>query len=642
MAVKKGKVSVTTENIFPIIRKWLYSDHDIFVRELVSNCSDAIAKHKRLVALGEIDPIPEGETYRMDVIYDKEAGTISFIDNGIGMTEEEIDKYINQIAFSGAMDFVEKYKEQSTDNSGIIGHFGLGFYSSFMVADKVKIETKSWLKKEAAVIWESEDGMEFTIAPSKKKDRGTVITLTFSEEAQKIFDGFKLREILRKYCSFMPYELFFTDLAADKERQEREEKSKAEKEEKGEEYTPYVPEVEPVNDTTPLWTKSPKDCTDEEYKSFYRQVFSDMREPLFWIHLNMDYPFTLQGILYFPKTDNVYQNLEGRIKIYNHQVFVADNIQEIIPEFLFLLRGCLDCSDLPLNVSRSALQQDEYVKKLSTHIIRKVSDKINEVFKQDRAAFEGYWSDISIFVKYGMLREEKFYDKVKDICLFKTIDRKYYTLEELTKDKDTVRYTQSPDQQAAYIDIAREKGFDVVVLDEELDNNFISFLEYKQNKIHFKRVDAEFEGENASEEDQNNLQEFFQLATGEEKLKISVLALGEDQLPSYIRETEEARRMQEMRKQFEKMRTGKEDDPYKDMDSMFPVEQDLILNSDHPLIFRLKALYGVSSEKEKLDQIALHLYDQARLSHGSLDSEGLKRYLKVASDLLTDNAGQIS
>jgi len=641
MTVKKGKVSVTTENIFPIIRKWLYSDQDIFVRELVSNSSDAIAKYKRLVAMGEIKSDCENETYQIDVIYDKENNTISFQDNGIGMSEEEIDKYINQIAFSGAMDFVEKYKEQSTDMSGIIGHFGLGFYSAFMVADYVKIETKSWEEKSPAVVWASEDGMEYEISPSNKKERGTSITLTLSEEAKEIFDGSKFREILSKYCSFMPYTLYFTDVEEEKAREEKEEAEKKEKEEKGEEYTPFIPEKNPINHTEPLWTKSPKDCTDEEYKEFYHQVFSDMRDPLFWIHLNMDYPFTLQGILYFPKTDNVYQNLEGRIKIYNHQVFVADNIEEVIPEFLFLLRGCLDCSDLPLNVSRSALQQDDYVKKLSSHIIRKVSDKISEEFKKDRTAFEGYWQDISVFVKYGMLKEEKFYDKVKDICLFKTVDKKYYTLAELTEEKDTVRYTQAPDQQAAYVDIAKEKGFEVVVLDEDLDNNFISFLEYKQNKIHFKRVDAELEGESGSKEDMDNLQVLFRLASGDEKLNISIVALGEDQLPSYIRETEEARRMQEMRKQFEKMSTGKEDDPYKDLDSMFPLEKDLILNGDHPLIFKLKSLYGISGDEEKLKKIALHLYDQARLSHGSLDSESLKRYLKVSSELLTESSEQI-
>ena len=641
MSIRSGKVSVTTENIFPIIRKWLYSDHDIFMRELVSNSSDAIAKYKRLVTLGEAVGQADQE-FRMDVIFDKTAGTLSFSDNGIGMTAEEVDKYINQIAFSGAMDFVDKYKEQSTDTSGIIGHFGLGFYSAFMVADKVRIDTKSWQENEPAVIWESEDGMEYTISESERTERGSVITLSLSEEALGIFDAYKLKAVLKKYCAFMPYNLYFTDVEADREHLEQEEKEQKEKEEKGEEFTPHLHENLPVNTTQPLWVKSPKECTDEEYKAFYHEVFSDMRDPLFWIHLNMDYPFTLQGILYFPKTNNVYESLEGRIKIYNHQVFVADNLAEVIPEFLFLLRGCLDCSDLPLNVSRSALQQDEYVKKLSSHIVRKVSDKLNDIFSKDRKAYESYWPDISIFVKYGMLKDDKFYDKVKDICLFKTVDHTFPTMGELTENKDTVRYTQAPDQQAAYVEIAQKKGYEIVILDDELDNNFISFLEYKYPNTHFKRVDAEFEGEHGSEEEQKTLQDLFREAAGDDKLDISVVALGADQLPAFIQETEEARRMNEMRKQFEKMRTGAENDPYKDLDSMFPQKKELVLNSDHPIVLRMRGLFGITAEKDKLDKLALHLYDQARLSHGSLDAEGLKRFLKVSADLITEAADKLS
>lgn len=636
MSIRTGKVSVTTENIFPIIRKWLYSDHDIFVRELVSNAADAISKFKRLQELGEAPKTAGEEDFRIDVTYDKDAGTLTFSDNGIGMTAEEIDKYINQIAFSGAMDFVEKYKEQSTDKSGIIGHFGLGFYSAFMVADQVKIETKSFLPEAEAISWESNDGMEYTIAASTKTDRGTVITLTFSDEAKGIFDAFKLQEILKKYCSFMPYDLYFVDCAADKAWLEKEEKERLEKEEKGEEFTPTPKVNNPINNKNPLWAKAPKDCTDEEYKAFYREVFADMREPLFWIHLNMDYPFTLQGILYFPRTNNVYENLEGRIKIYNHQVFVADNLTEVIAEFLFLLKGCLDCSDLPLNVSRSALQQDDYVKKLSGHIIRKVSDKLNEVFKQDRKSFESYWSDISVFVKYGMLRDEKFFDKVKDICLFKTIDNQFFTMSELTAEKDTVRYTQSPEAQAAYVAMAVEKGYRVIVLNEELDNNFISFLEYKYPNTHFKRVDAEFEGEAGSEEEQKQLSELFTQATGDNALEVSVVSLGDKQLPAFIQETEETRRQNEMRKQFERMRTGKEDDPYKDLDQLFPQKRNLVLNSSHPLVLRLRALSGIAKEQKEVDKLALHLYDQARLSHGSLDAEGLKRFLAVNSEIMTE------
>lgn len=640
MKERTGKVSVTTENIFPIIRKWLYTDHDIFVRELVSNCSDAISKHKRLADIGETNADPS--EYKITVTFDRDQGTLTFADNGIGMSANEIDKYINQIAFSGAMDFVEKYKEQSTDASGIIGHFGLGFYSAFMVADKVLIDTKSFLSDEPAVIWESEDGMEYVIKDSERTERGTDIVLYLSEEAKELFDSARIRSVLLKYCSFIQYDLFYVDVISEREAAENEEKTRAEKEEKGEEYLPVPRENKPINTTKPLWTKSPKDCSDEEYISFYHEVFQDMRDPLFWIHLNMDYPFTLQGVLYFPKTDNVYDSLEGRIKIYNHQVFVADNLAEVIPEFLFLLRGCLDCSDLPLNVSRSALQQDDYVKKLSSHIIRKVSDKLNDVFKNDRPAFEGYWSDISIFVKYGMLKDEKFYEKVKEICLFKTVDGKYRTMAELTSDKDTVRYTRAPDKQAAYVDMAVQKGYEVIVLDEELDNNFISFLEYKYPSTHFKRVDAEFEGETAAEEDKKLLEDFFREATGDKTLAISVLSLGPDQLPAFIRETEEARRMNEMRKQFEKMRSGKKDDSMGNLDDMFPDKKDLVLNYDHPLILRLQGLAGVAENKEELALLALHLYDEALLSHGSLDSEGLKRYLRYSSELMTKASERLS
>ncbi len=633
MSVKTGKVTVTTENIFPVIRQWLYSDQDIFVRELVSNCCDAVSKFKRLVELGQATA-DENESYKINVIYDDAAKTIAFEDNGIGMTAEEIEKYIGQIAFSGAMDFVTKYQEQSTDKAGIIGHFGLGFYSSFMVADEVTIDTRSFIPDSEPVLWRSEDGMEYEISESEKTSRGTIITLKLSEEAQAIFNASKIREILRKYCSFVPVEIFFIDTEADKKRAEDEEKLKKEKEEKGEEYTSPVIEPHALNNTSPLWTKKPSECTEEDYKEFYHSVFPDMRDPLFWIHLNMDYPFNLQGILYFPKTDNVYQSLEGRIKIYNHQVFVADNIEEIIPDFLFLLKGCLDCSDLPLNVSRSALQQDEYVKKLSSHIIKKVSDKLNEVFKNDRESFEKYWSDISVFVKYGMMKEEKFYEKTKDICLFKLNGGGFATIAELTDGKDTIRYTTDPKAQAAYISMAENDGFKVIILDEELDNNFISFLEYKYQNFKFKRVDSELSGNEGDAEVKDKLSDLFRKALNNDKLEVSVMGLGKDQMPAFIRETEEARRMAEMREQFEKMRTGKEDDPYKDLDSMFPVKEDLVINTDSPLISKITAMKELGTKDEETDRLALHIFDQAKLAHGSLDSEGLKRFLEYNSKLL--------
>ena len=635
MEQKSGKVSVTTENIFPVIRQWLYSDQDIFVRELVSNCADAVAKLKRLVELGNAK-VQDGEDYKINVIYDDDAKTLVFEDNGIGMTAEEIDKYINQIAFSGALDFVTKYQEQSTDKSGIIGHFGLGFYSAFMVADKVRIDTLSFEEGSEAVSWESEDGMEFTIGSSDRTARGTAVTLTLSEEAQKIFDAGTLRMTLRKYCSFVPVDIFFIDVKADKLHEQNEEKRKKEAEEKGEEFKPSDISYAPINNKNPLWMKKPSECTDEEYISFYHSVFNDGYDPLFWIHLNMDYPFTLQGILYFPKTDNVYQSLEGRIKIYNHQVFVADNIEEIIPDFLFLLQGCLDCSDLPLNVSRSALQQDEYVKKLSGHIIKKVSDKLNELYKNDREAVERYWSDISVFVKYGMMKEEKFYDKVKDICLFKTIDDRHLTMEELTKDKKEIRYTNDKVAQAAYVQMAVNDGFDVIVLDEELDDNFISFLEYKYQDMRFKRVDADLSGEDSDDETRDKIRDFFRRALGDDKLEVSAKALGAEAMPALIMESEQNRRMQDMRKQYEKMNAmnraaGQE--PL-NLDELFPVKVELVVNTDSPLIGQLRAMEALGTKKEQVDRLAQHIFDQAKLAHGTLDAEGLSRYLKYNSELL--------
>lgn len=635
MEIKNGKVSVTTENIFPIIRQWLYSDRDIFIRELVSNCADAIAKYKRLIELGQAES-DGNEDYKIRVIYDDDAKTLAFEDNGIGMTPEEIDKYINQIAFSGAMDFVTKYQEQSTDKSGIIGHFGLGFYSAFMVADKVTINTKSFVKDSEAVTWTSEDGMEYEISGSDKSDRGTIITLKLSEEAIEIFDAATIRMTLRKYCSFIPADLYFIDTKADRLHEESEAKRKKEAEEKGETYEIQDMAYAPINNKEPLWIKKPSECTEEEYKSFYHSAFNDGRDPLFWIHLNMDYPFTLQGILYFPKTDNIYQSLEGRIKIYNHQVFVADNIEEIIPDFLFLLQGCLDCSDLPLNVSRSALQQDDYVKKLSSHIIKKVSDKLNEIFKKERESFEKYWSDISVFVKYGMLKEEKFYDKVKDICLFKTVDGKHMTISELTSDdKKQVRYTVDAKAQAAYIDMSRKDGYEVVVLDEEIDNNFISFLEYKYQDIKFKRVDSEISGEDSDTETKDKIQSFFRTALNDEKLTVIAKAMGTSSIPALIKESEENRRMQEMRKQFERMSGGSSDSPYGNIEEMFPIITELVVNTDSPLIQKLQAWESMGTKDTETKRLAQHVYDQAMLAHGSLDSEGLSRFLEYNSELLS-------
>ena len=642
METKSGKISVTTENIFPVIRQWLYEDKDIFVRELVSNCADAISKHRRLAELGKAEEgaDPKAE-YSIRIVYDDDAGTLAFEDDGIGMTAEEVEKYINQIAFSGALDFVTKYQQESTDKTGIIGHFGLGFYSAFMVADEVTIDTKSFVSDAEAVRWTSKDGMDYEITASDKESRGTVITLKLSDEAKSQFDSATIRMTLRKYCYFAPADIYYVDVKADKLHEEAEAKRKKEAEEKGEEYTAEPVKYVPVNNKSPLWTKKPSECTEDEYKQFYHSVFNDGRDPLFWIHLNMDYPFTLQGILYFPKTDNVYQNLDGRIKIYNHQIFVADNIEEIIPDFLFLLQGCLDCSDLPLNVSRSALQQDEYVKKLSSHIIKKVSDKLNELFKKQREDYEKYWSDISVFVKYGMMKEEKFFEKVEDICLYKTTDGKYKTFAELTEgDHKNIRYTTDAKAQAAYIDMSVQEGYDVVIMDEEIDNNFMSFHEYKKPDNRFQRVDSELSGTDSDEETQNKLKDIFRAALGNEKMPVFAKAMGKEKMPAFIREAEFNRRNKEMREQYERMMRMSNMSP-EEMADMFPETEELVINTDSPLVTKIEALEAQGSEKDTADRLIQHVYDQAKLAHGTLDSEGLERFLKYNSELLAKSVENI-
>ncbi len=625
MHQESGRVSVSTENIFPIIRKWLYSDRDIFLRELVSNASDAISKLKRLVDMGEAQ-LPEDELFRIDVSFDSEAGELMITDNGIGMTTEEIRKYINQIAFSGVMDFVEKYKDKAAEDAGIIGHFGLGFYSAFMVSDQVRIDTLSWQDGAEAASWQSEDGMEYIMAGSEYDQRGSRITLKLSEEGKSFLNSSEIRSILDKYCNFMPYPIYFHDLTA--ERKAAEEAAKADKKDDNEE-TAADKEILPVNNVSPLWLKNPSECTDDEYKEFYRTTFRDFREPLFWIHLNMDYPFKLRGILYFPQTDNVYETLEGRIKIYYNQVFVADNIKEIIPEFLFLLKGCIDCPDLPLNVSRSFLQNDEYVGKLSSNIIRKVSEKLNKLFKDQREDYESYWHDIGVFVKYGMLRDEKFNDRVKEIALFKTVDDKFKTLAELG---DEIYYTPDAKQQVTYIQMAKKRGLEVVIMDHELDNHFMSMIEYKNEGKKFKRVDAELGGKDSESDRTEAFAAIFRAASGIEKLDVKVQSLGEEALPAMILESEENRRIQEMRKQFEKMQ-GKGDDAM-DIDSMFPLQQTLVINEDSPLISRMHALNELPAQREKAEAIAEQVYDLARLGHGSLTAEDMAKFLKRSAELL--------
>jgi molecular chaperone HtpG len=652
MNQERGNVSVSTENIFPIIRKWLYSDRDIFLRELVSNAADANAKLRRLTSIGEIS-LPEEEALTIQVSFDSAAGTLSVIDNGIGMTADEIRKYINQIAFSGVMDFVDTYKDKGVEAGGIIGHFGLGFYSAFMVSDKVRIDTLSWQDGAEAASWESEDGMAYVMGPSEYARRGSCITLTLSEEGKEFLTGSKIREILDKYCNFMPFPIYFTDIEADKARAAREveaakkraEEKQKDKEKKAqdqdaatdadedltddEDLTPAPVDLAMINDTSPLWLKKPSNCTDEEYKSFFHKTFRDYRDPLFWIHLNMDYPFNLKGILYFPRLENAYETLEGRIKIYYNQVFVADNIKEIIPEFLFLLKGTIDCPDLPLNVSRSFLQNDAYVSKLSSHIIRKVSDKLSQLFQNQRADYEKYWQDIGVFVKYGMLREEKFYDRVKDIALYKTVDGDFKVLADLG---DTLLYTPDPKQQIAYVQMAKARGMTVLVMDHELDNHFMSFIEYKHQGKKFRRVDAELGGKDSETAHAEALTALFRKTSGQEKLDVKFQSLGDGALPALIVESEESRRMQEMRKQFERMK-GSGDDSM-DIDSLFPLQTTLVINDDQILVSRLKALGDIHGQEEQADLLARQIYDLARLGHGSLTADDMAAFLKRSTEVL--------
>ena len=520
MEVKKGRISVSTENIFPIIRQWLYSEQDIFIRELVSNAADAIAKLKRLRELGEAEQ--DGEyAPKVTVTLDTEKGILSIEDNGLGMTMDEVDKYINQIAYSGIVDFVERYQEQG--NAGIIGHFGLGFYSAFMVADRVEIESLSWQPGSQAVLWSSEEGIEFEMKQSEKSTVGTVIRLHLGDSAKETYNDIKIRQVLRAYCQFMAVPIFVGD------------------------------DEQPLNNPDPLWLRPAREISADEYKTFYRETFSDYRDPLFWVHLNMDYPFRLKGILYFPQTDNVYESLEGRIKIYYNQVFVADNIKEIIPEFLFLLRGCLDCPDLPLNVSRSFLQNDEYVTKLSAHIVRKVADRLLQVCQTEREDYNTYWRDIGVFVKYGMMQDAKFFERVRPALIFPTTTDDFLTLEELGINPETDKpdpsertepfiafYTPDSTSFAPYIEMASRRGDHVLIMDHEIDNQFMSFLEYTlQGKIRFKRVDAELGGEAADGSlDQDVLSELFSevLADIAPHVQISLQALGEDALPALIHE----------------------------------------------------------------------------------------------------------
>ncbi len=612
MDKNKGNISIHTENIFPIIKKWLYSDKDIFIRELISNGCDAISKLKRLQSLGEATL--EGEQdYKVIVSVNKENGTLKFIDNGIGMTEEEVKKYINQVAFSGAEDFINKYKDKIGEDKDIIGHFGLGFYSAFMVAKRVQIDTLSYIDGSEAVTWVCDGGTEYEISPSTKDSRGTTITLFVDEDSKEFLEAFKVREVIEKYCSFLPIEIYL------------EEEGKEEKEE----------DKKPLNDTTPLWMKSPKDCTDEEYKEFYKKVFLDFNDPLFWIHLNVDYPFNLKGILYFPKLKHELEATEGQVKLYNNQVFVADNIKEVIPEFLLLLKGTIDCPDLPLNVSRSFLQKDKDVMKISKHIVKKVADKLVSLYKNERENFNSFWKDIQIFIKYGCLRDESFYEKIKDIIIFKRLNGEYITLKEYLeenkeKHENKVFYVTDEKQQSQYIKMFKEANLDALVLDCSLDNHFISFLEAKEIGVTFTRIDSDISEilKSDSNEDLKDINDkvqslFKDLAfNGIKDVKIE--SLRNSETPAMILVSEQSRRMAEMSKMFGGM----------DMPNMFSEEKTLVVNNNNSIIKKLSQI-NLEENKDKVELICNYIVDVALLSNKELSPEEMDNFINRSNKILS-------
>lgn len=606
----KGNISVNSENLFPIIKKWLYSDKDIFLRELVSNACDAITKLKKLVAMGEAD-ISDTE-YKVNILCDKSAKKLVISDNGIGMTADEVDKYINQIAFSGAAEFLSKYRDKTDDSSQIIGHFGLGFYSAFMVAQKVEIDTLSFTDGAAAVKWSCDGSMEYEISGGTRSERGTTITLYIAEDSEEFLEEYTVRSVLNKYCSFLPVEIYFD--VTGKEDNDNDSGESA--------------EPKPINDTTPLWTKNPKDCTDDEYKSFYTKVFADFNPPLFWIHLNVDYPFNLKGILYFPKLTHELNGAEGQIKLFNNQVFVADNVKEVIPEFLMLLKGVIDCPDLPLNVSRSFLQNDGYVKKIAAHITKKIADKLTELYKKERDNYNTYWDDINIFIKYGCMRDEKFYDKVKDILIYKDTDGNYTTLSDYLDGKETknVYYVSDEKQQAQYINLFKEQGLKALILPTMMDTHFISFLEMKETDVKFKRIDSVISDNlkndtESNEESDGKLIELFKENLGNDELKIEVQSLKKADIPAVILLSEQSRRMREMYKAYGQSMGN--------FAPMFKDEFTLVLNRNNPLVNRIS---DMNNDDAKL--ICEHIYDLAMISHQPLGGDEMTKFIERSNIIM--------
>ena len=593
---KEGQIKVDSENLFPIIKKWLYSDKDIFVREVVANACDAIKKYQSICLMGEAED--DGVKPRIDVILDKENKTLTFSDNGIGMTDEEVEKYITQIAFSGAQEFIEKYKDKTDGDSGIIGHFGLGFYSAYMVSDTVEIQTLSYQKNAEPVHWVSDGSSTYEISDGSRTEKGTSVIMHISQDGEEFLDAVKIREVLGKYCKFMPYEIYFSVAGVEKKEEEK-----------------------PVNNTTPLWLKAPKDCTTEEYEDFYRETFVDMNLPLFWIHLNVDYPFRLKGILYFPKQTDKLQVMPGEIKLFSNQVYIADNIKEVVPEFLMLLKGVIDCPDLPLNVSRSFLQNDGEVAKISKHITKKVADKLTSVFKNERKSYESYWDDISPFIKFGCIKEEKFYDKVKDIMLYKSINGDYKTFAELPKQGNKVYYVSSVDEQSQYVKMFKDNGLDAIILEHNIDAHFVSFLEYKETDTKFVRIDSEI-GEALKTEGSDVIGEavveIFKKALNKEKLTVTAQALKTSDTPAIITINEYERRMSDISKIYGNM-----------FGNAGPASETLIVNTDNSVVKKLPAL---DSEKQEL--LCKHIYDLALISQRKLTAEELDGFISRSVEVL--------
>ena len=618
MTNQKGSISIHTENIFPIIKKWLYSDKDIFIRELISNGCDAVNKYKKLISLGEAKGNAD-ENYKIKVSIDKENSALIFEDNGIGMTAEEVEKYINQVAFSGAEDFFNTYKEKMNEENDIIGHFGLGFYSSFMVSKKVQIDTLSYKENATPVRWVSEDGLEFELTQSDNREtRGTTITLFLADDSKEFLEEYTVRNIIDKYCSFLPVDIYLETIKTEETKEDE------------------VVDTTPINDTNPLWLKAPKDCTDEEYKEFYRKVFKTFDEPLFWIHLNVDYPFNLKGILYFPKLKNEFELIEGKVKLYNNQVFVADNIKEVIPEFLLLLKGVIDCPDLPLNVSRSFLQNDRDVSKISKHIVKKVADKLKSLYKNERENYEKFWDDIQVFIKFGCLKDESFYDKVKDSILFKTINSQYITLNDYLenckeKHENKVFYVSNEEQQSQYIKLFKDYGLDAVILDSTIDNHFISMIEFKNQGVHFNRIDADLSDilkENDNEDNKEiktDIENLFKDVIGDRINNYSVESLKSEDTPAIILISEQSRRMAEMRSQFAGM----------DFGMSFEEEKTLVINNNSSIVKKLVSLKDDESKKEQVSLICNQIVDIALLSNKELDSKQLDEFIKRNNQLMS-------